>query len=146
MFFNKKHIVPHVRVYIEAKLTEAKKAFIDSLRGQFGMSRADLYTQGALRLMEIKEDIHSRIFMQDYVLLYRTKARQITPIKRAGVNYELMYVYKIEAIDESVCRLYYKDNDDIDNYEFKIWKCGRKKLHKTVFDEFPVPVGRAIPK
>ncbi|MCP3684037.1 MAG: hypothetical protein GY861_15250, partial [bacterium] len=139
--FNKKLLVPHVRVYIEAKLTEAKKAFIDALRGQFGMSRADLYTQGALRLMEIKEDIHSRIFMQDYVLLYRTATRQITPTKRKGAKYTHMYVYKIEAIDESVCRLYYKDNDDIDDYAFKIWKCGRKKLHKTVLDEFPVPVG-----
>ena len=145
-FLQKKSASPKMRVCIETRMSQEKKEFTDGVRESFYMSRSDVYTQGILALLEIDKDLHARIFVGDYVPLYRTKRNAIAAKKYKGTEYTTMYVYKLDSIDDNTIRLYYKDNCDIDDYNFKVWKCYKKKLNKGVMEEFPLPVGGAIPK
>jgi hypothetical protein len=144
--YRKKIEVPRTRFQVEFHVTKERKEFLENIKDNFKMSRHDVYIQGILSLLDVQADIKARIFCSDYIELYRTKTRNITAKRRTGAEYTTMYVYRIDALNEQRVRIFYKENNEIDDYNFKIYHSTRKRLNKNVFDEFPAMIGETIPE
>jgi hypothetical protein len=146
LWLKKRRPIKKLRVGCDLSLTKEVKAFTDALRAEFKMARPEVYLEGCLSLMERKKYILDCIWANDYVVAYRTPSTQHLALKEKGRGERVkMYLYHMEPLSSSHVYLYYKDNCDTEDTEFKVWKQKIKKMKKEVEDMFPISVRKGMP-
>jgi len=124
-------------------LPEEMIDFIKSLKKQMNMSWTNVISAGAKHMLEVKKDIQARIMLGDYVELYKTNYNPVklyTKRRNKNGRYTNLFVYHIEKFSNINLVVFYKLNNDREDFNFQSVTINYKCVNKDVFDHFPVDI------
>ena len=126
------------RIAVSTLLSPYEFELLEGIRNQYSISRADIQSFGHKYMLELKKDVEGRIMLKDYVVAYRRTSKPYGVIKTTrSKRFPLVYIYGLEKLSTKRFLVFFKENNDPDDLDFKCFSCPEGLFDKNLLEEFP---------
>jgi hypothetical protein len=127
--------------------TDEQYDFISQLTGDISYCKTDLIFAGIRHAMLTRKRIIENVMIGDYELLYSNDYENQSLKRISGkpkLDWEPLYVYWIEQVTKKRIQIYFKRNNDDEDFNIETRRYNYKYVNKNVWDKFPVDIMQTL--